>query len=98
MNEQKMTYHADQIIMREGELCDAMYKILSGSVAVYIRYKEADERLIGIYSKGRCFGEMNVLADQPVIQLWRMMRCFWCASRKTFWRILSETIQTVRLI
>ena len=42
MNEQKMTYHADQIIMREGELCDAMYKILSGSVAVYIRYKEAD--------------------------------------------------------
>ena len=65
MNEQKMTYHADQIIMREGELCDAMYKILSGSVAVYIRYKEADERLIGIYSKGRCFGEMNVLADQP---------------------------------
>lgn len=66
MNEQKMqTYHAEQIIMREGELCDVMYKIISGSVAVYIRYGEKEEHLIGIYSKGCCFGEMNVLADQP---------------------------------
>lgn len=66
MEEQKMwTYHADEIIMREGRPCDAMYKILSGSVVVYIRYGEEDEHLIGIYSKGRCFGEMNVLSDQP---------------------------------
>lgn len=66
MDEQKMqTYHADEIIMREGKNCDAMYKILSGSVAVYIRYGEKDEHLIGIYSKGRCFGEMNVLSGQP---------------------------------
>lgn len=42
-----------------------MYKILSGSVAVYVRYGEEDEHLIGIYSKSRCFGEMNVLSEQP---------------------------------
>ena len=44
-----------------------MYKIISGSVAVYIRYGEKEEHLIGIYSKSKCFGETNVLSDQPNI-------------------------------
>lgn len=66
MDRQRMqTFRADEVIMREGEVCDAMYKILSGSVAVYVRYGEEDEHLIGIYSKSRCFGEMNVLSEQP---------------------------------
>lgn len=66
MDKQRMqTFRADEVIMREGEVCDAMYKILSGSVAVYVRYGEEDEHLIGIYSKSRCFGEMNVLSEQP---------------------------------
>ncbi len=66
MDKQRMqAFHADEIIMREGKTCDAMYKILSGSVAVYVRYGEEDEHLIGIYSKSRCFGEMNVLSEQP---------------------------------
>ena len=59
MDKQRMlTFRADEVIMREGE-------ILSGSVAVYVRYGEEDEHLIGIYSKSRCFGEMNVLSEQP---------------------------------
>ncbi len=66
MDKQRMqTFRADEVIMREGEVCDAMYKILSGSVAVYVRYGEEDEHLIGIYSKSSCFGEMNVLSEQP---------------------------------
>ena len=66
MDKQRMrTFCADEIIVREGEVCDALYKILSGSVAVYVRYGEKDEHLIGIYSRGRCFGEMSVLAEQP---------------------------------
>lgn len=66
MDRQKMqTFHADEVIVREGEVCDAMYKILSGSVAVYVRYGEEDEHLMGIYSKSRCFGEMSVLSEQP---------------------------------
>ncbi len=44
-----------------------MYKILSGSVAVYVRYGEEDEHLIGIYSKSRCFGEMSVISEQPSV-------------------------------
>ncbi len=59
------SFHADDIIMREGTRCDTMYKVLSGSVAVYVRYGEEDEHLIGIYSKHRCFGEMNVLSEEP---------------------------------
>lgn len=58
------SFHADEIIMREGTRCDTMYKVLSGSVAVYVRYGEKDEHLIGIYSKHRCFGEMNVLSEE----------------------------------
>lgn len=59
------SFHADEIIMREGTRCDTMYKVLSGSVAVYVRYGEEDEHLIGIYSKHRCFGEMNMLSEEP---------------------------------
>lgn len=61
------TVHADEVIVREGEVCEAMYKILSGSVAVYVRYGEEDEHLIGIYSKSRCFGEMSVISEQPSV-------------------------------
>ena len=62
-----LTFHADDVIMREGTVYQEMYKILSGSVAVYMRYGEKDEYLIGIYSKARCFGEMNMLSGQPSV-------------------------------
>ena len=55
------------IIMREGQTYDEMYKVVSGSVEVYIRYGEKDEHLIGIYSKSKCFGEMSVLSEQASI-------------------------------
>ncbi len=57
----------DEIIIREGEVYHEMYKIVSGSVAVYLRYGEKDEHLIGIISKSKCFGEMHVLSEQPSI-------------------------------
>ena len=61
------TFHVDDMILKEGEVSDSMYKILSGSVAVFNRYGEKEEHLIGIYSKGRCFGELNVFSDLPCI-------------------------------
>ncbi|MBD5546678.1 MAG: cyclic nucleotide-binding domain-containing protein [Lachnospiraceae bacterium] len=61
------TFCAGEIIMREGEACDAMYKIISGSVVIYMRYGEKDEHIIGIYSKSRCFGELNIFSEQPSI-------------------------------
>lgn len=68
MEQAKMRkFRAGDIIMREGEIYDEMYKVVSGSVEVYIRYGEKDEHLIGIYSKSKCFGELNVLSDQAAI-------------------------------
>ena len=60
-------FRAEEIIMREGEPCDAMYKILSGSVIIYMRFGEIDEHIVGIYSKSRCFGELNIFSKQPCI-------------------------------
>ena len=60
-------FHAEEIIQKEGETYEEMYKILSGSVALYNRYGEKDEFLIGIYSKSKCFGELGILSGQPSI-------------------------------
>lgn len=62
-----VTFQAEEVIIQEGRSYDEMYKIVSGSVAVYMRYGEEDEHLLGIYSKPRCFGEINVLSEQPCI-------------------------------
>lgn len=62
-----VTFHADEVIIHEGRSYDEMYKIISGSAAVYMRYGEEDEHLLGIYSKPRCFGELNILSGQPCI-------------------------------
>lgn len=62
-----LKFHADDVIVKEGGTYEEMYKIISGSVAVYIRYGEKEEHLIGIYSKPKCFGETGVLSGQPAI-------------------------------
>ena len=62
-----LQFSADAIILKEGETYQEMYKVVHGSVAVYIRYGQKDEHLIGVYSKYKCFGEVNVLSDQPSI-------------------------------
>lgn len=66
-NASMLKFHADDIILKEGGTYEEMYKIISGSVAVYIRYGEKEEHLIGIYSKSKCFGESNVFSSQPSI-------------------------------
>lgn len=66
-NVKMQKFHADEVILKEGAVYSEMYKIVSGSVAVYIRYGEKEEHLIGIYSKPKCFGEANVFSDQPGI-------------------------------
>lgn len=64
-NDRLHIFHADEIIIQEGRIYNELFEILKGSVAVYIRYGQKDEHLIGIYSKTRCFGEMNVLSGKP---------------------------------
>ena len=66
-NASMLKFHADDIILKEGGTYEEMYKIISGSVEIYIRYGEKEEHLIGIYSKSKCFGETNVFSSQPSI-------------------------------
>ena len=61
------SYEPDEVILREGESCNVMYKVLSGSVVVYMRYGEEDEHVVGVYSKSQCFGEWNMLTGQPSV-------------------------------
>ncbi|MBQ4166553.1 MAG: Crp/Fnr family transcriptional regulator [Oscillospiraceae bacterium] len=58
-------YKEDEIIIREGERCNALYKILSGSVALYLHYGEENEYLIGAAGESKCFGEVSMLAGRP---------------------------------
>ena len=58
-------YQSDEVIIREGEYGNEMYKILSGSVIVYLHYGMKDEHVVGIYSKSRCFGDFSMFTKQP---------------------------------
>lgn len=55
----------DEIIMREGETYDEMYKVLSGKVAMYLHYGEENEYLIGIISDQRCIGDVSLFTGEP---------------------------------
>lgn len=59
------SYPEDSVILREGELKDEMYKIVSGKAAVYINYGKENEYLLGILSEQQCFGELGILCRQP---------------------------------
>lgn len=54
-----------EIVVREGEQNNEMYKIISGKAAVYINYGKEDEYLLGIISEQRCFGETAILCKKP---------------------------------
>jgi serine/threonine protein kinase len=51
-------YAAGDAIVREGEMDDRFYVIVSGSVVV-----EASDKIIGRFSSGDCFGEASYVSD-----------------------------------
>ena len=55
----------NDVMLREGDTCGEMFKILSGNAALYLRYGEENEYLIGVLSEGKCFGEVSLLAGKP---------------------------------
>ena len=55
----------DEVIIREGETYEEMYKIVSGRAALYLQYGTENEYLIGVLSDGKWFGEVSVLAGKP---------------------------------
>lgn len=55
----------NEILIREKELNDKLYKVLAGSFACYMNYGVEGEFLIGVITKGKCFGEIGFLAGEP---------------------------------
>lgn len=60
-------FKENEIIIRQGEVKNEMYKIISGKVAVYINYGQENEYLLGILSEQQCFGELEILCKKPSI-------------------------------
>ena len=58
-------FSEDEIIIREGETYEEMYKIVSGRAALYLQYGTENEYLIGVLSDGKWFGEVSVLTGKP---------------------------------
>lgn len=55
----------NEILIKEQEQNQKLYKVLSGSFACYMNYGTENEFLIGVLSKGKCFGEIGFLAEEP---------------------------------
>ncbi|MEY7974825.1 FAD-dependent oxidoreductase [Streptomyces pilosus] len=55
---------AGDVLIREGERCETVYVVLSGSVAVVEGYGTPDERLLRVHGPGRFIGELGLLNGQ----------------------------------
>ena len=60
-------YRAGDIIFKEKELHPYMYKVLNGSVALYVNYEEDHENVLGILKENRFFGEISMLTGRPQV-------------------------------
>lgn len=66
----RITYPADTILTRQGEIEHTLYIVLEGRVAVSQKLENGQERLLGFVNSGKSFGEMSLIDDTP-----RMATC-----------------------
>ena len=58
-------YNKGQVIYRQNEEAGEVFFVKFGTVHLYVDYKTADSKLIGIVGEGRVFGELGVIEDKP---------------------------------
>ncbi len=58
-------YSEDDIVIKQGESSNCIYKVMSGSFALYYNYGTENEYLLGLVSSPGFFGEMMVLTGRP---------------------------------
>ena len=61
----KNVFSKGELIVREGDLADSMYVIISGCVEVFVGYGTEEERHLTTLAEGSIFGEMAVLEAYP---------------------------------
>jgi glutaminase len=62
---QQQTFHAQDIIIREGDAPNAMYFLLLGKTSVWIQLAAGMEKRVATFSPGMTFGEMALLDRAP---------------------------------
>ena len=58
-------FNEGKVIISEGDTNKEMYKIVSGTAAIYFDYGRDTEYLVGLLNDGRCFGEIGFLTGKP---------------------------------
>lgn len=58
-------YKKGDVIYRQNEKAGEVFFVKFGTVHLYVDYKTADSKLIGIVGEGRVFGELGVIEDKP---------------------------------
>ncbi len=65
MNMIEKTYTNGEIIIREGDIGNSFYQLLSGSAGVYVNYGKEDQVKLTVLKEGQYFGEMAVIEAFP---------------------------------
>ncbi|MCR5166923.1 MAG: cyclic nucleotide-binding domain-containing protein [Oscillospiraceae bacterium] len=60
-------FKEDDIIVKQGDISDEMYKIVYGKAAVFINHGEKNEHLIGILAEQKCF---NASEHLVLLRVW----------------------------
>ena len=58
-------FHKGDVIFRQGDLGTSFFRILDGSVGIFLNYEETDERKLTELAKDQYFGEMAILESYP---------------------------------
>lgn len=62
---QTVKFDSEQLIFKEGDAADRMYKVMKGSVKIVGASGTQDEAELAILNKGAYFGEMGVIEGAP---------------------------------
>ena len=62
-----VSFPAESLILKEGEVNLDMYKIIQGKADMYMGYGTDKDVLLGIIGPGACFGELGLLMESPAI-------------------------------
>lgn len=60
-----LTFKKDDVIFRQKDFADSMFKILSGAVRIVSDYETEDEKEIAVLEAGSFFGEMGLVECYP---------------------------------
>lgn len=62
---ERKQFKQGDVIFREGEFGSAMYEVCSGTVGIFVKYGESEEKKLTELGEKRIFGEMGIIEVSP---------------------------------